>query len=134
MKASKSTRIAELLKSKRNELDWSIRDAAEKIGISEGSLSELENGKTAPKFETLLGIHLAYQIPIDVVVRLAALDRGVTPVEGDTEDISIRLLDRASTFPDLQQLLGYLAETDPKMYRAFLVMYQTWEAQFGAKS
>lgn len=134
-KPARETEISKLLRPKRTAEGWNIRDAAARIGIKEGTLSDLENGRTTPSFETLVGIHVAYKVPLEELARAAAIDLGIQPAsaEEDYKQLALSLSARAQMFPDLQKILDHLAKTDPAQYRAFLVMFQTWE-QTGAQN
>jgi transcriptional regulator with XRE-family HTH domain len=128
-KPARETEISKLIRPKRKAEGWNIRDAAGRIGIKHGTLSDLENGRTTPSFETLVGIHTAYNLPIGELARAAALDLGIQPANDEEtyRQLALSLSARAQAFPDLQEILDHLAKTDPAQYRAFLVMFQTWE-------
>lgn len=132
-KPTRQTEIAKLLRPKRKAEGWNIRVAADRIGIKYGTLSDLENGRTTPSFETLVGINLAYGLPLGELARAAAIDLGIQPANTEEayKGLALSLSARAQAFPDLQKILDHLAKTDPARYRAFLIMFQTWEQADG---
>ncbi|WP_338463060.1 helix-turn-helix domain-containing protein [Brevibacillus borstelensis] len=46
--------MSQELRSRRNELNLTLRQLAEKTGVSHTHISEIENGKCAPSFETTM--------------------------------------------------------------------------------
>ncbi len=129
----KQTELGALLRAKREAEHLSMRDAAERIGIEHGSLSDLENGLRRPEFETLVGIHRGYNVPLEELVRIAARDAGLKLPPGLTthRDRAASIAARAEAFPDLAKILDRLSASDPKTYRIFLLMMDVWDLQNG---
>jgi len=127
-RTQRTTEIGSLLRAKRRAEGLSIRDAAERIGIESGSLSDLENGIRRPEFETLVGVHRAYGVPLEELVRMAARDAGIDLPPGLTvhRDRAASLSARAEAFPDLARILDHLSAAEPEEYRAFLLMFEVW--------
>lgn len=123
------TEIGALLRAKRRSEGWSVREAGERIGIEGGTLSDLENGIRRPEFESLVGIHRAYGVPLEELVRMAARDAGIElpPALTVYRDRAASLAARAETFPDLARILDRLSAVDPEGYRAFLLMLELWD-------
>lgn len=55
------------LKLCRERKKWTLKEAAEKIGISYSYLVALENGKKSPTFDTLDRLIIAYEINSEVL-------------------------------------------------------------------
>lgn len=125
------TELGALLRAKRKAEGWSQRVAGERIGIEHSGLSELERGLRRPDFETLVGIHQAYDVPLEELVRMAARDAGLKLSPGLTvyRDRATSLAARAESFPDLAKILDRLLVADPDGYRAFLLMLEFSERQ-----
>lgn len=124
-----SNEFGQLIRAKRKLDRISIRDAAERIGIGNGGLSELENGKRNPEWETIVKIHDGLDIPIEDMIRAAAKDQGIAMPERSNQELIEALNNRAAAFPDLLGLLRLLEGSDPASYRAFLRMFRAWQAQ-----
>lgn len=130
-KPPRETELGALIKAKRKTDHLSLRQAASAIGIEHSGVSDLEKGKRAPDFDTIAKISSGLKIPLDEVARAAARDLGYEPA--NTEEaykaLAVSLSSRAQMYPDLHKILDHLANTDPDRYRAFLVMFQTWEQE-----
>ena len=64
-------KVGEIIKAKREEKKYSLVDFSNKIGISAGYLSQLENGKKSnPKLEIVLRIIKELEIDIDMLLGL----------------------------------------------------------------
>lgn len=128
-----TTELGALLREKRTIEGWSLRDAAGRIGVEHSTLSDLERGNRRPEFETLVGIAVAYDVPIEELVRIAARDAGIAlPAEPRPyRDLSDRLAARSVAFPDLATILDRLAGANPEAYRAFLLILDLWDQQRG---
>lgn len=122
----KATEVGSLLRAKRRQEGWSVREAAAMIGIEGGSLSDLEHGIRRPEFETLVGVHRAYGVPLEELVRMAARDAGIDlpPSVMIYRDRAAALAARAEAFPELGRILDRLSTVDPEGYRAFLLMLE----------
>ncbi len=70
-------KVGEIIKQKREEKNYNLIDFAQKIGISAGYLSQLENGrKVNPKLDIILKIISELDIDIDMLLG----------IEGDSGD------------------------------------------------
>jgi len=125
----RETELGKLLRAKRNQDGLNLRAAAELIDFDHGGLSELENGKRTPDWETLVKIHDGLKIPLEDLVRAAAKDKGVKVSDRSDQELASALTDRAAAFPDLQKVLRRLEKTDPKGYRSFLLMLDVYDRQ-----
>ena len=127
------TELGDVLYTTRKKKKWTLRAAAQKIGIEHSGLSEIERGLRRPDFETLVGFHSAYDIPLEEVIRMAARDAKLSlPAEPTPyRDLAARLAARSVVFPDLAKILGRLADSDPAAYRSFLLMLDLWDRQDG---
>lgn len=125
------TELGSVLYTARRQKKWTLRTAAQKVGIEHSGLSEIERGLRRPDFETLVGFHSAYDIPLEEVVRMAARDAKI-PLPADPipyRDLAARLAARSVVFPDLAKILDRLADSDPAAYRSFLLMLDLWDHQ-----
>jgi len=129
----RKTELGELLTAKRKAAGLTLRQAAERVGVGHSTLSDLEKGVGGAEFETLVGIHRGYGVPLEELVRIAARDAGAELPAAPTGyvDRAASLAARAEAFPDLAQILDRLAKVDPAGYRAFLLMLELWERQNG---
>lgn len=130
---SQPTELGDVLVATRKRLKWNQRKAAKEIGIEHSGLSEIERGLRRPNFETLVGIHNAYGLPLEEVVRMAARDAKLPlPAEPTPyRDLAARIAARSVVFPDLAKILDRLANSDPGAYRSFLLMLDLWDRQDG---
>ena len=75
-------KVGEIIKAKREEKNYTLVDFAKKIGISQGYLSQLENGhKANPKLEIILKIIKELDIDIDMLLGL----------ESSNENLSLKI-------------------------------------------
>lgn len=126
IKATKSE-LGKKMRAKRAAEGWTVRDAAQRIGIAGSGISDLENGNRSPDWETLIKIHEGTGIPLDDLVRAAAADWNVKITERSDPEI-IRALDaRTAAFPDLIPVLRRLERADPAKYRSFLKMFDVFD-------
>lgn len=130
-KPPRDTELGALIKAKRTADHLSLREAGAAIGIEHSGVSDLEKGKRDPDFETIVKISNGLKIPLDELARAAARDLGYQPASTEEayKALAVSLSSRAQIYPDLQKILDHLAKTDPDRYRAFLVMFQTWEQE-----
>ncbi len=56
--------FGQLLRQRRQEMRWSLENAAENIGISKTYLWELEQDQGDPSFRIIVGISIAYRIQL----------------------------------------------------------------------
>ena len=62
-------KVGEIIKAKREEMNYSLVEFADMIGISAGYLSQIENGrKTNPKLEILLKVIKELDIDLDMLL------------------------------------------------------------------
>ncbi len=124
-----SNEFGKLIRDKRRSERLSIRDAAERIDIGHGGLSELERGLRTPDFETIAKFNSNLGIPLDELARAAARDLGFQPAttEEAFQALAASLTARAQMYPDLRKILDHLATADPDRYQAFLVMFETFQ-------
>lgn len=116
--------LGDFLRAKRQTLGLSLREAAEAVGVSHSTLSEVERGLRRPDFETLVGISEAYTVPLDTVVRMAANDIGIrkkqTPSSLRPGERAAILTGLAETFPALSLIVDHLMRLPPDQFRAVL--------------
>lgn len=102
--------VAELIRRRRQQLGLSLRSAAERIGINNGYLSQLESGqRSRPSAEVLNAIARGLALPIDAVYRVAGL------LDGDVTEKAVESAiesDAGLTGPQKDSLLV--------MYRSFV--------------
>lgn len=56
--------IGSIMKYQRQKLEFSIRDLSEKSGVSSGTISQIETGKTAPNIASLYSLCKVLNYPI----------------------------------------------------------------------
>jgi HTH-type transcriptional regulator, competence development regulator len=99
-------RLAEYLRQQREEHGWSLRELAEKSGLSNGYLSLLENGRVESPSATVLGkLAKAFPVPLDDLLRSAGVEIAA-PSTGDVDPQLVSALRRLDT-DARQQLLSY---------------------------
>lgn len=64
----KSTELGQRLKNARIKCGYSTRDLERELGISNGYLSLLENGKRLPSLDTLSQLCRFYKIPVSYIL------------------------------------------------------------------
>ncbi len=52
----------------RNEKEWSQREVAKRLYISQGTYNNWENGKTQPSIEQLISLSKLFDVSIDYIV------------------------------------------------------------------
>lgn len=78
--------LGSVLKQRRQELRYSLREVAEKAGISNPYLSQIENHKiTSPSPSVLKKLAELYSVSYNKLLELAG-----HPTTGDTEAIALR--------------------------------------------
>lgn len=125
--AIKDSELGKVMRAKRKVDKLTVRAAADMIGMGNGGVSELENGKRSPDWDTLVKIHEGLAIPIEDLVRAAAKDRGVIIAPRTDNEIVNALNARSVAFPDLKQVLRSLEKADPSQYRSFLKMFDVFD-------
>lgn len=62
-------KLSKELRNRRNELNLTLRQLAEKTGVSHTHISEIENGKCAPSFDTTMKLAKAMEMnPNSIIV------------------------------------------------------------------
>ena len=56
--------IGPLIRSRRKDLEFSLRDLAERTGVTHGFLGQIERGESSPSIETFLRIATALKAPV----------------------------------------------------------------------
>ena len=64
MPEPQNTGIGPLIRSRRKELGLSLRDLAERTGVTHGFLGQIERGESSPSIETFLRIASALKAPV----------------------------------------------------------------------
>lgn len=124
---TQQSELGKLLRAKRLLDKLTVGEAAERIGFGKSGLSDLENGKRNPDWETLLKISDKLGIALDDLIRAVAKDRNVTIAPRTDQELINALNARAAAFPDLQKLLRSLEKADPANYRSFLKMFEVFD-------
>lgn len=82
-KTAQPTRFSKNLRAARDNLDWSLEQAAEAIGTSKGYLSELERGlRPMPPGKKLAEIADALLVPLEALVGAEGARPATVPVVG----------------------------------------------------
>lgn len=134
-KQTRSNELGTLLVTKRRVERWSLRDAAERIGVSHSTLSEIERGLRRPDFETLVGISEAYKVPIGTVTEMAARDAGLLKEQTsfNREDQLAQLTALADSFPALRIIAGHLLALPPEHLIGVLTYLEMMRSQGGER-
>lgn len=104
-------RLSDHLKDLRDRRGWSLRELAERSGLSNGYLSLLENGRVENPSAAVLGkLAKAFGVALDDLLRAAGVE--MSPVEAGSLD---------------PQLVSALRRLDPGA-RAELLSYATYLA------
>jgi transcriptional regulator with XRE-family HTH domain len=99
-------RLAEYLKEQRGAHGWSLRELAERSGLSNGYLSLLENGRVESPSATVLGkLAKAFPLPVDELLRAAGIEM-TAPSTGEVDPQLVSALRRLDS-DARQQLLSY---------------------------
>ncbi|MEB1806017.1 MAG: helix-turn-helix domain-containing protein [Bacillaceae bacterium] len=61
--------IGERIKELRKSVDLSQKEFSKKIGISQGSLSDIEKGRNKPSIETFIAISNQFNVTIDWIIK-----------------------------------------------------------------
>lgn len=64
MPEPRNTDIGPLIRSRRKDLGLSLRDLAERTGVTHGFLGQIERGESSPSIETFLRIANALKAPV----------------------------------------------------------------------
>lgn len=92
--------LGKVIRLCRNQKDMSLEALSSKAGISVSYLSLLERGKRDPNFSTLEKISLGLDVPVSILVFLAAKDElnKVSPELADKlANISLSLIQASSS-------------------------------------
>jgi transcriptional regulator with XRE-family HTH domain len=65
--------IAALINTEIDRRGWSLRQVADKADVSHTTIVDLANGSRAPTLKTCQALALAFDIPVEEVVRMAGL-------------------------------------------------------------
>ena len=86
--------IGEQLRARRHELGWSLRELADRLGVSPSLISQIERGRANPSVSTLYSIVQALDISLDELLfneRRPAEPPIGGPIQRSTERHRIRL-------------------------------------------
>jgi transcriptional regulator with XRE-family HTH domain len=103
------------LRTRRQELGLSLRELAERVGLTASFLSQIERDLTSPSLESLRKISNALEVPIFFFL-IETEDK--SPVVRCSQRVELRLPDSNLTYklltPDLNRKLeAFLAEREP---------------------
>lgn len=105
-------RLPDHLKELREQRGWSLRELAEKSGLSNGYISLLENGRVESPSVTVLGkLAKAFAVPLDELLRAAGVEtEPASTGEVDPQLVSaLRRLDSGAR-AEVLTFANYLAE------------------------
>lgn len=107
--------LGERIRLRRKELDLSLRELAERVGLTASFLSQIERDRTSPSLESLRKISDALEVPIFHFL-LESNDKH--PVVRRTQRLELKLPDSNLTYklltPDLNRKMeAFLAEREP---------------------
>ena len=89
----------------RQEKEWSQREVARRLFISQGTYNNWENGKTQPSIEQLIALSKLFEVSIDYLVGNTAEYEGYTPTRktADYKKIMEKLQDDLTELKNLLQ-------------------------------
>lgn len=107
--------LGERIRLRRKELGLSLRELAERVGLTASFLSQIERDRTSPSLESLRKISDALEVPIFHFL-LESNDK--YPVVRRTQRLELKLPDSNLTYklltPDLNRKMeAFLAEREP---------------------
>lgn len=105
--------LSHFVKKRREELEYSLRDLAEKSGLSKSYLSRIENGEAGSlTLEALDGLAKGLRVPFETILRAA---KGLPPVEEEAKQLANEALfdglRRSTLKPEQKAALETLIES-----------------------
>jgi transcriptional regulator with XRE-family HTH domain len=121
--------LGERIRSRRQELRLSLRDLAERVGLTASFLSQIERGLTSPSIESLRKISDALEVPI---FHFLVEPNDKSPVVRRHRRAQLRLPDSDLTYqlltPDLsRQMEAFMAEREPGQEKITIPLRQETE-------
>lgn len=115
--------LGEAIKRRRSELDLSLRDVADKTGVSASTLSRIENGTGRPDAETIAVLSDWLEIPVQRIMR-----------SGDVSDSTV-IYTMNEPLPDIVEAhLRADRNMTPEMANALSQMFRIAYKQFENQS
>jgi transcriptional regulator with XRE-family HTH domain len=65
--------IAALINTEIDRRGWSLRQVADKANVSHTTIVDLANGSRAPTLKTCQALAIAFDLPVEEIVRMAGL-------------------------------------------------------------
>jgi transcriptional regulator with XRE-family HTH domain len=114
--------LGEAIKRRRAELDLSLRDVADRTGVSASTLSRIENGTGRPDAETIAVLSDWLDIPVQRIIKSGEIEEG-TVIYTINEPL-----------PDIVEAhLRADKSMSPEMANALSEMFRVAYRQFGGK-
>ena len=121
MQDSHNTDIGPLIRSRRKDLAFSLRDLAERTGLTHGFLGQIERGESSPSIETFLRIANALKAPITYFI---SNDRPVD--EADPRQVDAVLQQRLSSDAIHYEMLSRDFSNKMELFRARMRPGAAW--------
>ena len=62
--------VKDILKSRRQELNLTMKEVATSVGVNEGTISRWESGKTEPTLENAKYLSMYFDVSVDYLIGL----------------------------------------------------------------
>ena len=116
-----NTEIGPLIRSRRKDLEFSLRDLAERTGLTHGFLGQIERGESSPSIETFLRIANALKAPVTYFI-------GNDPPadEEDPREVDVVLQQRLSSDSIRYEMLSRDFSNKMELFRARMRAGAVW--------
>ena len=74
--------IGDRLRERRHELGWSLRELADRLGVSPSLISQIERGRANPSVSTLYSIVQALDVSLDELFAVLEEAEGLSRGDG----------------------------------------------------
>lgn len=121
MSEPQNTDIGPPIRSRRKDLGLSLRDLAERTGVTHGFLGQIERGESSPSIETFLRIANALKAPVTYFIE------NDSPVEEtDSRHVDAVLQQRLSSNSIRYEMLSRDFSNKMELFRARMSPGATW--------
>ena len=117
----RNTEIGPLIRTRRKDLQLSLRDLADRTGVTHGFLGQIERGESSPSIETFLRIANALKAPVTYFLG------NEPPVDGsDSRHLDAVLQQRLSSASIRYEMLSRDFSNKMEMFRARMGSGAVW--------
>lgn len=121
MPESRNTDIGPLIRSRRKDLGLSLRELAERTGVTHGFLGQIERGESSPSIETFLRIANALKAPVTYFI-----ENDPPSDETDSRHVDAVLQQRLSSDSIHYEMLSRDFSHKMELFRARMSSGATW--------